>query len=80
VGAAELVHTKLLQLRDKGAAILLISADLSEVLDLSDRLLVLYNGRIVAFFKSGEHRDIVSIGEYMLGLKKMDPEQIKEVI
>lgn len=48
VGAQEFIHNRLLDLRDEGKAILLISADLDEVLRLSDRLAVIYDGQIVA--------------------------------
>ncbi len=48
VGAQEYIHNRLLDLRDQGKAILLISADLDEVRRLSDRIAVMYGGRIVA--------------------------------
>ena len=48
VGAQEFIHNRLLDLRDEGKAILLISADLDEVRRLSDRLAVIYDGQIVA--------------------------------
>jgi simple sugar transport system ATP-binding protein len=47
IGAIEFIHRKLIELRDAGTAILLVSADLEEVLSLSDRILVMYQGRIV---------------------------------
>ena len=47
VGAAELIHRRLLELRDAGGAILLISADIDEIRLLADRILVLCGGRIV---------------------------------
>ena len=47
VGAIEFVHKSLIEQRDKGKAILLISFELDEILDLSDRINVLYDGRIV---------------------------------
>lgn len=50
VGAMEFVHNALMSARDRGAGILLISADLNEVMSLSDRLLVLYRGRIISEF------------------------------
>ena len=50
VGAIEYLHRRLVQERDKGRAILLLSLELEEVLSLSDRILVIYEGRIV-----GEH-------------------------
>ena len=47
IGAIEFIHRKLVELRDSGAAILLVSAELEEVLSLSDRVLVMYQGKIV---------------------------------
>src|SRR5439155_24949261 len=63
VGAIEFIHTRLLQARDQGAGILLISSELEEILKLSDRILAMYEGRIVGEFARGE----VSEGE--LGLR-----------
>jgi simple sugar transport system ATP-binding protein len=53
VGAIEFVHKQLIAERDKNRAVLLISFDLDEVLDLSDRILVIYEGHIVGSFASG---------------------------
>lgn len=50
IGATEFVHNALLAQRDAGAAILLVSADLNEVRNLSDRILVMYRGRIMGEF------------------------------
>jgi simple sugar transport system ATP-binding protein len=47
IGAIEFIHRKLVELRDAGAAVLLVSAELEEVLSLADRVLVMYQGRIV---------------------------------
>jgi len=47
IGATEFIHRQLIDLRDSGAAILLVSAELDEVLSLSDRIIVIYEGRIV---------------------------------
>jgi len=47
IGAIEFIHRKLVELRDEGCAILLVSAELEEVTSLADRLLVIYHGRIV---------------------------------
>ncbi len=54
IGATEFVHGQLLKKRDEGCAILLISADLNEILSLSDRIAVMYEGRIVATRKAAE--------------------------
>jgi len=47
VGAIEFVHKKLIQLRDEGKGVLLVSLELDEVMDLSDRIAVMYDGKIV---------------------------------
>jgi simple sugar transport system ATP-binding protein len=80
VGAAQFIHKKLLQLREEGAAILLISADLAEVIDLSDRLLVMYGGKVVASFASAADVSEEELGLYMLGLKKQPEEELQRCI
>lgn len=69
VGAIEYIHQQLVRERDNGKAILLISLELEEVMSVSDRILVLYNGEIVAnvFPKEVTERDL---GLYMLGTKR----------
>jgi simple sugar transport system ATP-binding protein len=65
VGAIEYLHRRLVAERDEGRAILLVSLELEEILSLSDRILVIYEGEIV-----GEHSGEVSedqIGFEMLG-------------
>ena len=62
IGATEFIHRKLIELRDAGAAVLLVSAELDEVLSLSDRVVVIYGGRIV-----GEV-DPTSVSEEEIGL------------
>jgi ABC-type uncharacterized transport system ATPase subunit len=50
IGAVEFVHRRLVEERDEGRAVLLVSLELEEILSLSDRILVMYEGRIVAEF------------------------------
>ena len=54
VAAIEFVHEKLMELRSQDKAVLLISMELSEIFDLSDRILVIYEGQIVGSFAAGE--------------------------
>jgi simple sugar transport system ATP-binding protein len=65
VGAIEYLHRRLVEERDAGRAILLISLELEEVLSLSDRILVMYEGQIVAEHASGVTEE--EIGIEMLG-------------
>lgn len=66
VGATEYVRRKLVEMRDRGAGVLLISADLDEIWALSDRVAVIYEGRIVAV-KDVDETDQQEIGLLMAG-------------
>ncbi|MBE3556103.1 MAG: ABC transporter ATP-binding protein [Firmicutes bacterium] len=66
VGAIEFVHQQLLRLREAGRAVLLISLELDEILTLSDRIGVLYGGRLVAVVP-GETATREQLGGYMTG-------------
>ncbi|MFZ5590994.1 MAG: ABC transporter ATP-binding protein [Bacillota bacterium] len=66
IGATEVVHRLLLQLKERGTAILLISEDLDEIFKLADRVGVLYNGKIVGQF-AVEHTDLEEVGLLMMG-------------
>lgn len=70
VGAAELIHKKLVELSSQGCAVIVISADLEEVIKVSDRIIVMYNGSFVGLFDDCDHVDEIEMGEYMLGVKK----------
>ena len=66
VGAIEFVHQRILAERDSGKAVLLVSMELEEVMSLSDRILVMYEGRVAVEFASGE-ADAERIGYFMTG-------------
>lgn len=66
VGAVAYVHARLIAARDRGAAVLLISEDLDEILALSDRIVVISQGRLSPPSKRGE-RSVAQIGELMAG-------------
>lgn len=68
IGAMEYIHERLLDLRDEGKAVLLISADLDEVKSLSDRLAVIYDGELVAEGRPEEFDDM-ELGLLMTGAK-----------
>ena len=69
VGAIEFIHQRLLEARAAGKAILLVSAELNEVLALSDRIAVMYRGRFAVVMPAAEASEEV-LGEYMIGTKK----------
>jgi simple sugar transport system ATP-binding protein len=66
VGAIEFIHAQLRAAREAGKAILLVSADLAEVLALSDRVAVMYGGRFVALLPRAQASSDV-VGRYMTG-------------
>jgi len=66
VGSIEFIHGQIIAARDAGAAVLLVSAELDEVLGLSDRIAVLYDGRVVAELP-GDGADRNRIGRLMAG-------------
>ncbi len=63
VGAIEFIHRRIVRARDGGAGVLLVSFDLDEIRTLADRILVIYEGRLVAEFQRGQ------VTERELGLK-----------
>lgn len=76
IGSAEFVHHKLIELRNSGSAVLLVSADLNEVMDLSDRIIVLYEGHIAGYFKDANKVTDHELGLYMLGAKRQSEQEI----
>ena len=78
VGATEFIRRRLVEMRDEGSAVLLISSDLNEVLGLSDSLIIMYEGRIVAYIRDASKMTETELGTYMLGIQVQSPEEIKE--
>ena len=79
VGATEFIRKKLVELSRAGAAVLLVSADLNEVMELSDSLIIMYNGGIAAYFEDTTSLTDAVMGEYMLGLKQQSDEEVRRV-
>ena len=71
VGAIEFIHKQLVKKRDEGAGVLLISLELDEVMNLSDRILVIYEGEIVGEFDP-KTVTVEELGLYMAGAKRME--------
>jgi simple sugar transport system ATP-binding protein len=66
VGSIEFIHNQIIAARDAGAGVLLVSAELDEILSLSDRIVVVHQGRVVAEM-SGANADRGAIGRLMAG-------------
>ena len=71
VGAIEYIHSQLVSQRDAGKAVLLVSLELDEVMGLSDRILVMYEGEIVGELDP-KQTTVQELGLYMAGAKRMD--------
>nr|WP_193140529.1 ABC transporter ATP-binding protein [Fluviibacterium sp. MJW13] len=67
IGAIEFIHQRLIQLRDEGKAILLVSVELEEILSLSDRIAVMFDGRIMGERLPGD-TDETELGMLMAGM------------
>jgi ABC-type uncharacterized transport system ATPase subunit len=80
LGATQFIWESITHARDGGAAVLLSSADLSELLALSDRLVVFYRGKIVAAFINTDALTPETLGTYMLGLDQQDAETMRAAL
>ena len=76
IGAIEFIHNNLIKERDKGLGILLVSFELDEVMNLSDRILVMYEGEIVGEFDPKEVTT-QELGLYMSGAKRREVNESK---
>ena len=77
VGAIEYIHTQIVKTRDNGAGVLLVSFELEEVMSLSDRILVMYEGEIVGEFDP-KTTTVQELGLYMAGAKRQEREEAAE--
>jgi general nucleoside transport system ATP-binding protein len=73
VGSIEFIHKQIVRMRDSGTAVLLVSAELDEILSLSDRVAVMYAGQIIDVLPI-EQAERNTVGLLMAGVK---PEQQK---
>ena len=79
VGAIEYIHSQIVKDRDAGAAVLLVSLELDEVMNLSDRILVMYEGEIVGELDP-KKTTVQELGLYMAGAKRMDTKEEEEKV
>ena len=81
VGTTEMIRKTLVRKsREEGTATLLVSSDLNEVLEVSDRLIVMKDGKIVAHFPNASKVDENTLGEYMLGVRSMTKEEMGDLL
>lgn len=77
VGAIEYIHKRIIAERDAGRAVLLVSLELEEVMNLSDRILVMYEGEIVGEFDP-KKTTVEELGLYMAGARRQGKEAANE--
>jgi len=78
VGSAEFIRKELIECRDNGAGVLLVTADLSESFQISDRTMVMYKGELTGIFENNAELSDTIIGEYMLGIKNNNIQVVNE--
>ena len=77
VGAIEFVHKRLMEEKAKGKGILLVSSELDEIMSLSDRIAVMYEGEFTAIFDS-EETTKEELGIYMTGSQRQDKDEVSQ--
>ena len=80
VGAAEFIRRRIVAMRDEGTAVLLVTADLNEALELSDSIVVMRDGEIVAYYPDTGDLSEEELGFYMLGVKRQTKEEVSGVV
>jgi general nucleoside transport system ATP-binding protein len=80
VGATEFVREQLVKKRTDGTAILLVSADLGEVMSLSDRIIAIFEGEITGVFPDAASVTEEELGLYMLGIKQQPMEEMEVLL
>jgi len=71
VGAIEIIHKRIAELRNNGKAILLVSLELDEIMSLADTILVIYNGEVQTI-EDAKNLSKEKVGEYMMGVHTHD--------
>lgn len=79
IAAADFIRRRLVKERENNLGVLLVSADLTELLEVADRIIVLYKGEIVAHFDEVKQINETILGEYMLGIKRMTSEEMGDL-
>ncbi len=80
VGATEFIREQLVKKRTDGAAILLVSADLAEVMSLSDRIITMFEGEITGVFPDASKIKEEELGYYMLGVKRQSEVEMEALL
>ena len=76
IGAIEFIHKQLLAMRDRGCAVVLVSVELDEIMSLSDRIMVMNEGRNMGIVRRAD-TDVQQIGLMMAGVETLPPQKMK---
>ncbi len=80
IGSIEFIHNQLIKLRDNGKAVLLVSADLEEIMKLSDQILVMFEGELVAFYDNDDSLSEEKLGLAMLGIERQKEQALRRAM
>jgi simple sugar transport system ATP-binding protein len=80
VGATEFIRDQLVKKRTEGTAVLLVSADLAEVMSLSDRIITMFEGEITGVFPDASQVEEDELGFYMLGVKRQSAQEMEALL
>lgn len=80
VGATEFIRDQLVKKRTEGTAVLLVSADLAEVMSLSDRIITMFEGEITGVFPDTSNLEEKELGVYMLGVKRQTAQEMETLL
>jgi simple sugar transport system ATP-binding protein len=80
VGATEFIRAMLIKMRDAGKTVLLVSSDLNEILGMSDRLLVMFEGKLAAYFPDAARVTEEILGRYMLGIDRQEADVLQRAV
>ena len=69
IGAIENIHRQILAERDRGAAVLLVSLELDEIMQLADTIGIIYNGKMLKIAEASSMTSL-DVGKYMMGVKE----------
>ena len=79
IGASEYVRSQLVAQRNAGVAVLLISADLAEVMSIADRIAVMHKGEVAGIFANTPDLTEEELGLYMMGIKHQSPDELAQL-
>ena len=78
IGAQQLIHNKIIDMSKEGKSMIIVSSDLTELLALSDRIVIVSEGHVVGNITDVKNTTDEDLGLYMLGIKEDSPEILKE--